>query len=235
MTTPGLSGMMPPGEDDIPRRLRALEAQVAALASARSLEAATIGGGGLIVKGGQIEVQDASGAMQALLDDSGIDVDGTLHVSGNTVIDGTLSLPAGIIDNDALANPVSAATFTASSVLSLTFTNAYQSFLTKNIPVPAGFTEAVVMATVVATGIASSSSPATAECRAVIGGNIGPSIAALSSGGVVAVSPHSVHLTGLSGGNIAVVAQARDGTSGGGSLGSGLSGCQLSGFAIFLR
>lgn len=44
--------------------------------------------------------------------DGGIDVDGTmnvggeLNVTGNTVIGGTLSLPAGIIDNQALAAPV---------------------------------------------------------------------------------------------------------------------------------
>lgn len=70
------------------------------------------------------------------------DFDGDTTIGGNAAITGTLSLPAGIIDNDALANPVkpSAVSFSASHTLTTTLTSVASTTVT----VPAGFTSAVV-------------------------------------------------------------------------------------------
>jgi len=75
--------------------------------------------------------------------DGTLNVVGNLNVSGPAVITGTLSLPAGIINNDALANPTmgqkvyaSAQNFAPSTTLT--------TVLTTTITVPAGFTTADV-------------------------------------------------------------------------------------------
>lgn len=71
--------------------------------------------------------------------DSSLDVAGDLNVSGNTAITGTLSLPNGIIDNDALAHPLGMGSdFAVTTGFSLP--NAWTSYATTSITIPAGFT-----------------------------------------------------------------------------------------------
>lgn len=68
---------------------------------------------------------------------------GQVEFDGDVVISGTLSLPAGIINNDALANPLD---FSADSADSSNFalSVAGAPVASKTITVPAGFTKAVV-------------------------------------------------------------------------------------------
>lgn len=68
---------------------------------------------------------------------------GQVDFDGNVVISGTLSLPAGIIDNDALANPLA---FSADSANGDGFAIplAETTVASRTLLVPAGFTTAVV-------------------------------------------------------------------------------------------
>jgi len=74
-----------------------------------------------------------------------VTVDGSLIVTGPMAVGGTLSLPAGIIDNDALANPVvfDAGYANADGFTTSTTAADLASF---TVAVPAGFTQAVVQA-----------------------------------------------------------------------------------------
>jgi hypothetical protein len=79
--------------------------------------------------------------------DGTLNVVGNLNVSGPAVITGTLSLPAGIIDNAALANPTAfGANGTSAFNFALSTTAADKASMT--VPIPAGFTRALVHATV---------------------------------------------------------------------------------------
>ncbi|MFB2596599.1 tail fiber domain-containing protein [Herbiconiux sp. P17] len=83
MANPGTPAHnIPPGEDEQVRTLADLKRQARENAAARSLEAATIGSGGLTVVDGFIDLQGGS----------------TLHVSGDAVFDGTVTLAAGALN-----------------------------------------------------------------------------------------------------------------------------------------
>jgi hypothetical protein len=93
-------------------------------------------------------VVQVDGTMQVT---GSLDVDGSATfggdttIGGNAAIVGTLSLPAGIIDNDALATPVVVGqAFQATSGFSLSVAGAY--IITINQATPAGFTKVVVTA-----------------------------------------------------------------------------------------
>lgn len=208
MTVPGLGGMVPPGEDDLPRRLRALEAQVAALASARSLEAATIGRGGLTVASG-----------------------GTLHVTGATIIDGTLSLPAGIIDNDALTSPANFAVANGASS-GIAFGVTQVTMAADTLTVPSGYSRALVMMTA-SVGGTSPAGGGNLYGFPRIAGVAGDQIAQAAGGGSYATSQNCSFarlLTGLNGGTIAVDVRGF-GSAAGWTGGNG----HVSAIAIFLR
>jgi hypothetical protein len=74
-------------------------------------------------------------------------VGGTLNVTGNTVIGGTLSLPNGIINNAALANPT-AFGFGGNSSTGFAISTSSTAKSSVNIPVPTGFTQALIHCTV---------------------------------------------------------------------------------------
>lgn len=74
---------------------------------------------------------------------------GAATFSGDVVIAGTLSLPAGIIDNDALASPVGADQASADQTGFATATTD-QALASAYITVPAGYTKALVMVVVTA-------------------------------------------------------------------------------------
>ena len=82
------------------------------------------------------------------------DFDGDTTIGGNAAITGTLSLPAGIIDNAALAHPVvvgsSAAEFGMSSAIALSANPAAPTTLTTlSVTVPADATSAIATTSVV--------------------------------------------------------------------------------------
>src|SRR5579872_3842369 len=82
MGSPHLGMGMPTNSAWIADTFRDMQRQITELRAARTLDASTISPGGTLT------------------------IEGALVVTGNTVIDGTLSLPAGIIDNAALTSPV---------------------------------------------------------------------------------------------------------------------------------
>jgi len=74
----------------------------------------------------------------------GLTIASQLLVTGATRIEGTLSLPAGIIDNDALASPVVPDRFTGSAA---GFgVNGWTTVAAATVAVPAGFTKCVIAA-----------------------------------------------------------------------------------------
>ena len=142
--------------------------------------------------------------------DGTLNVVGNLNVSGPAAITGTLSLPAGIIDNAALASPVQVGSASASVTnFATTATNA--DIATASITVPTGFTQALVFANAIG-GVWNSNAVFEYIYLSVkIAGvtsrenTIGT---APSSYGSVATSKATL-LTGLSGGTIALAATIR--------------------------
>jgi len=71
---------------DIMHRLRQLETRVNALATARSLEAATIGRGGLRVRGGRITIENTDGVETLTMSSSRLELLGQLEVTGDIMV-----------------------------------------------------------------------------------------------------------------------------------------------------
>lgn len=134
--------------------------------------------------------------------------DGT-EFTGNVKIGGTLDLPAGIVGNDALANPVQIGT--ASNGLSnyaITTSSTVRASVT--LTVPDGFTEAVVTANPTAMGLNSTGTQdylyVMAVVQAIGGGELYTSAAA--GVGVGLAAPFHTTLTGLTGGDLITVSVA---------------------------
>lgn len=134
----GLAGSQFPGEDDLPRRVKDLERQLRELAAANQLGTAGIKAvdGGIVVEGSETV-------------DGPLDVNGTAHftgdtnIGGNATISGTLTLPSGIIGNDALASPI----FTASGygdAYGFAVPSGEATIASASIPIPDGYTKATV-------------------------------------------------------------------------------------------
>ena len=132
---------------------------------------------------------------------------GDTIIGGNAVITGTLSLPAGIVDNDALASPVKPQYIFASGTgFALATTDA--AVASSTITVPAGFTSAVVsvVGRVYATNpnagydylitVSKIDGTGCANLPLLVGG---------SGGSGIVVAPYSRVLTGLTGGGTFVV------------------------------
>lgn len=103
------------------------------------LRAGGVGAGGIVVKGGSIRIENG-GNIEV---DGDATFGGDTTIGGNARITGTLSLPAGIIDNDALASPLS---FSAASADRDGFAilKAVTTVASVTIVVPPGFTTAVI-------------------------------------------------------------------------------------------
>jgi hypothetical protein len=88
-----ISDQAPPRDDYLLRRLADLERQVKELAAARRLEAATIGAGGITIKGGALRVLDDSGDLVVQLGrlDSGRYGLAAVDLTGETVELNTLA------------------------------------------------------------------------------------------------------------------------------------------------
>lgn len=183
------------------RRISALEAQVRALQGARSLAAATISEGGLTIRdGGDLTIRDGGE----------LHVDGLSTFGGDMRVTGTLSLPAGVIDNDALASPADFAR-SGGGVGGFTVTTAGVDVASQTLAVPKGYSRAIVFAI------------ATASCRNTgtgldylyVGAKIGSTTpnatfvgVAPGSWGTAAGSATRV-ISGLAGGTITVTANIR--------------------------
>jgi hypothetical protein len=89
---------------------------------------------------------DILSAADVLVSKEGLSIAGELLVTGNMRVQGTLSLPAGIIDNDALAAPVVPVPFNFTAGPFGTTGGMWESKATLALPTPAGFSRAVVLA-----------------------------------------------------------------------------------------
>jgi hypothetical protein len=197
---------IPDGPDWMVRELADLRRMIESERSARSLEAATIGAGGLTVAGGTIKSADFDG--DVIADTSGTMGWGLGGPSGNAVFN-NITLRGGIIGDDALTNPVQAAIADGASG-GYTFTGTAAVYETVNVPVPAGFSQALVMAvaTVGMTAITTGSTPLQGQAR--INGVLGQSIAATcaTNSSMSVHAPFALLVTGLSGGTFPISSMA---------------------------
>lgn len=133
--------------------------------------------------------------------------------SGSVEIDGNLSVPNGSISNAALQNPIAAAQV-SNSQTNFATTASDQDFASSTIPVPTGFSTALVFAVTSAGAINSTTSQdylyASTSIQGVsarqVFGYAGP-----SGGSTAITTARSTLLTGLSGGNIAITARIHSG------------------------
>lgn len=152
------------------------------------------------------------------VDPGGLTIESALVVLGNMVIQGTLSLPAGIIDNDALASPV------RGGQAGLTKTNfpvtaTATAVSSTSIAVPAGFTNAVVFCSA---NVSAYNNTGSSEYL-YVGAQIAPISPVMIPSQAAATTTATSHgsssrlLTGLNGGSIGISALAR---SAGGTWGA---------------
>lgn len=169
--------------------------------------------------------------------DSSLNVGGDLNVSGHAAITGTLSLPSGIIDNDALANPVvPQAVYGHTTGFGTSYTTD-TAFLTQTVTVPAGFTSAVV-GPLVCKVAAVNMNPGVDALSVVVKidgtGNHSSQVSGASGEVVVAVAAFTRILTGLSAGGTFLL-EVRGNSNYANWAASGINGCELSGVILWLR
>ena len=136
-----------------------------------------------------------------------VDFDGNVVIGGDMSITGTLSLPAGIIDNAALTSPAEFAR-TGGGASGFEVSVTATAVAEQAIPIPAGYTQALVMA--VATAAARNNTSSTDFL--FVGAKIGttsPNVtwAAAEAGKYATATGSATRLvTGLSGGSLKVSA-----------------------------
>lgn len=193
-------------------------------------------GGRLVIAAGRSLEVDGSETVGGSLTVSGsetisgsLDVTGPATFGGNLDVAGTLSLPNGIINNDALANPI-ASGIADGDQSGYTFTASNTAF-SQSLAVPSGFSTALVLA--IATTGMSSTQNSVFSARATIAGATGPTINAecAANSAMSVTAAYGTIVTGLNGGSIQVTANGS--TTGICSAGSG--NLHITATAIFLR
>ena len=194
----GLPGSQFPGEDALVRRVKDLERLVQQVIAANPLATAGISAveNGIIVNGSET-------------------VNGPLTINGAATITGTLNLPAGIIGNDALTDPVSIAQ-TSNGETNFAITTSDVARASTTIAVPAGYTQAHVFAvcnvgainpTTVSDFLYSSTVIQGVASREVFG------YVAPNNGSVAVTTAKSAVVTGLSGGVITIAVNIHAGAA----------------------
>lgn len=136
--------------------------------------------------------------------DSALVVNGALQVTGDTLIEGNLAVPNGSITNAALASPVTAAVATPGWASTWSGNASWVDKATATIPVPAGFSQALVIAVA---SVTTTGSLIRYDIRARIEGSAGPELQNLVDGTDSSAVAHTTSLTGLAGGTIGLAAQ----------------------------
>jgi len=206
MAQPGLAGSQFPSEDQMMRLIKDLQRDVQQLRSANQLSPAGIRAvdGGIVVEG-SMDVQGAE------------TVSGTLGVSGKATftgdmrVEGTLSLPNGIIDNAALSDPIVPGAYHA-DIQNISITGGPNvEKLRIDVPVPAGYTRALVSLTATMNMLNNSGATDSAYLGANING-VSPGWSAnqtAANGAEVALSNTVTLLVeGLSGGTFPLTGKA---------------------------
>lgn len=136
-------------------------------------------------------------------------VNGPLVINGPATITGALNLPAGIIGNAALANPVQMAT-SSNYINNYAITTISTIRASVTLTVPAGFTQAIVISNPTGMGLNSTAATDYLYVQAVVNGVSGGELytSAGASLGVGLASPFHTTLTGLTGGQTITVGVA---------------------------
>ena len=137
--------------------------------------------------------------------DGTLNVVGNLNVTGPMVVGGTLSLPAGIIGNDALTSPVVAQGIYATNPSCPALSPTEVTLKSVTFTVPAGFTSAVVFCT---SRVYAGNPGPNADYLYVltnIDGTNAPGFPLLTQGSNVGISPYTRVLTGLTPGGTFIV------------------------------
>jgi hypothetical protein len=194
---------------------RQMQRQAASSSFNRSGMSATAEGettvdGSLIVTG-DLEVSGNAAITGPLAVHGTAAFDGATTIGGNAAITGTLSLPAGIIDNEALTSPVELGNASGGSN-GMAINVADTDLATATIPVPAGYSQALVFLMVTTSAVNNTASLAGLYIQAVINGTptrLMGAIATPGNGTATLSTAKSDTLTGLSGGTISVAARVR--------------------------
>jgi len=151
------------GSDWAARQIDALWSELREMKAARTLEAATIGAGGI---------------RTATFDGTNFANPGTQgnYFGFDGAVLNALFLRAGSVSNDALANPVAAGFFEGSASATLTVAGSY--LYTGSISIPTNFTKAIVFCTGTTGGFNASGTGDNLYCQPQIAGVNGEQIAA---------------------------------------------------------
>lgn len=126
--------------------------------------------------------------------DGFVNVNGEMTINGPAKITGTLDLPAGIIGNDALANPIQMETSTNYlSNYAIGTTSTVRASLT--LTVPPGFTQAVIIANPTGMGQNSTATADYLYVQAIIKGIPGGELYTAAGPGLAVGVPSPVHMT----------------------------------------
>lgn len=137
---------------------------------------------------------------------NGVELDGTLNVNGPMAVSGTLSLPAGIINNDALSSPVQYGSVGPSQTNFLVDTT-HRLYASAAVTVPSGYSKATILTVASVSAMQSTSNADYLNVAATAGGGVaggntlgygGPTT--MASASAAAINTFS----GLSGGTITV-------------------------------
>lgn len=159
---------------------------------------------------------------------------GAMTINGAAAITGTLSLPAGIIGNDALASPIMVGR-TSAAATGFGLTGSDQTFASTTIAVPAGFTQALVFVVCNVGAINPTGTDDFLYSKAMIEGVASREVfgyVADNGGSVAVTTAKSDLLTGLSGGDITFAVTVRAGTT---WSGNGSNRAYVEAQAVFLR
>jgi hypothetical protein len=188
----------PRGEDEWVRRVQDLEARL------QRIEAANVFGlTGITPKDGGTDLDGFVNINGPLSVTGAMDVTGNADFTGNVHIGGTLDLPAGIINNDALQAPVYPAVYHADTQnISITSGSNVEK-VGVDVAVPAGYTQALVSLTITMNMTNNSASTDLAYVGANINGTSPgwASVASATVGQAISLNNTVVALvTGLTGG-----------------------------------
>lgn len=238
MAQPGMPGGQFPSEDALIRRVKDLERTVQQLAAANPLATAGIEAvpNGIVVQGSET----VNGPL-TVNGDSEINgpqtVNGTQVVNGPMTITGTLNLPAGIIGNDALTDPIVPAAYHV-DIQNISITSGPNvEKLRIDVPVPADYSRALVNLTATMNMLNNSGS----SDSAFLGANINGTSPGWSSNGTAANGEEvslsntvTLLVEGLAGGTFPLTGKASSNTGTWAAAGSS-SVMNLNATVLFLR
>lgn len=212
------------------RSIAMLERRIEALERGAPLRSGGVGAGGITIKGGSLRIL-AGGNLEV---DGDASFTGDTNIGGNLSVVGTLSLPAGIINNDALANPLQLAEAEGDAD-GFSIGEAATNVVSCQIPVPSGFTRALVVANGTCTAYNAGDTTSVVYSRVYVRGNYGRRLSASASPEArrTSMSPMKQDvLTGLSGGSITCTLEMSATVA----LGpANANGASLNAYAIFSR